>query len=229
MSAWRQLPRLRDPAAFDGWLNRIVANAALMARRHRVRLREVSVRPAYPGDETPQPEPPQDPQARTAMDEFVDNDAIGAGVRPAAAAGPDDPRPPPRRGAAGRRDRAVARDPRRNRQVATARCPHARSRRRWRPRHERPTLDRRPDLPGPPRPPAGGGCRPACASASSTRPRPPPSCGRCPRSSVPSATRTRSAADGACSSPPRSWSRWRSRVPRRSGRCASSSGTPSTN
>ena len=53
VAAWRQLPRLRDPAAFDGWLNRIVANAALMARRHRVRLREVSVRPAHPGDETP--------------------------------------------------------------------------------------------------------------------------------------------------------------------------------
>jgi RNA polymerase sigma-70 factor (ECF subfamily) len=77
VSAWRQLPRLRDPATFDGWLNRIVANAALMARRHRVRLREVSVRPAYPGDEATGPEPPQDPRARTAMDEFVDNDAIG--------------------------------------------------------------------------------------------------------------------------------------------------------
>ena len=77
VSAWRQLPRLRDPAVFDSWLNRIVANAALKARRHRVRLREVSVRPAYPGDETPQPEPRQDPQARTAMDEFVDDDAIG--------------------------------------------------------------------------------------------------------------------------------------------------------
>jgi RNA polymerase sigma-70 factor (ECF subfamily) len=77
VSAWRQMPRLRDPATFDGWLNRIVANAALMARRHRVRLREVSVRPAYPGDEATGPEPPQDPRARTAMDEFVDNDAIG--------------------------------------------------------------------------------------------------------------------------------------------------------
>ena len=76
VSAWRQLPRLRDTAAFDGWLNRIVANAALMARRHRVRLREVSVRPAYAGDETPQPEPPQDPRARTPMDDVVDNDAI---------------------------------------------------------------------------------------------------------------------------------------------------------
>jgi hypothetical protein len=28
VSAWRQLPRLRDPSVFDGWLNRIVANAA---------------------------------------------------------------------------------------------------------------------------------------------------------------------------------------------------------
>lgn len=76
VTAWRQLPRLREPGAFDGWLNRIVANAARMARRHRVRLREVRVGPANPGDETPQPEPPQDPRARTAMDEFVDNDAI---------------------------------------------------------------------------------------------------------------------------------------------------------
>jgi RNA polymerase sigma-70 factor (ECF subfamily) len=77
VSAWRQLPRLRDSAAFDGWLNRIVANAALMARRHRVRLREVSVRPAHPGDQAPEPGPRQDAHARTAMDELVDNDAIG--------------------------------------------------------------------------------------------------------------------------------------------------------
>jgi RNA polymerase sigma-70 factor (ECF subfamily) len=79
VSAWRQLPRLRDPAVFDGWLNRIVANAALMARRHRLRLREVSVRPADPGAEgsEPEPEPRQDLHARTQMDEMVDNDAIG--------------------------------------------------------------------------------------------------------------------------------------------------------
>ncbi len=77
MSAWRQLPRLRDPAAFDGWLNRIVANAALMTRRHRVRLREVSVGPAFPGEEVPQLEPPQHLGARTAQDQFIDNDAIG--------------------------------------------------------------------------------------------------------------------------------------------------------
>jgi len=77
VSAWRQLPRLRDSQAFDGWLNRIVANAALMARRRRVRRREVQVQPAHPGDERPQPEPPQDPRARTPMDDVVDNDAIG--------------------------------------------------------------------------------------------------------------------------------------------------------
>jgi RNA polymerase sigma-70 factor (ECF subfamily) len=77
VSAWRQLPRLRDAAVFDGWLNRIVANASLMARRHRVRLREVSVRPADAGAERSQPEPPQDVHARTQMDEMVDNDAIG--------------------------------------------------------------------------------------------------------------------------------------------------------
>jgi RNA polymerase sigma-70 factor (ECF subfamily) len=76
VSAWRQLPRLRDPAAFDGWLNRIVANAALMARRRRVRLREVSVRPAYPGDQATTPEPPQDAHARTEADDVVDSDAI---------------------------------------------------------------------------------------------------------------------------------------------------------
>ena len=76
VSAWRQLPRLRDPAVFDSWLNRIVANAALMARRHRVRLREVSVRPTGPAAESPQPEPRQDLHVRTQMDEFVDNDAI---------------------------------------------------------------------------------------------------------------------------------------------------------
>ena len=43
VAAWRQLPRLRDRGSFDAWLNRIVANAARMARRHRVRLREVQI------------------------------------------------------------------------------------------------------------------------------------------------------------------------------------------
>ena len=77
VSAWRQLPRLRDTAAFDGWLNRIVANAALTARRHRVRLREVSVQPSGPIEEGSRVEPRQDVHARTPMDKMVDSDAIG--------------------------------------------------------------------------------------------------------------------------------------------------------
>jgi RNA polymerase sigma-70 factor (ECF subfamily) len=77
VAAWRQLPRLRDPAAFDGWLNRIVANAALMARRHRVRLREVSVEPNFLGDLPSQPEQQLEARAHTPIDEVVDNDAIG--------------------------------------------------------------------------------------------------------------------------------------------------------
>jgi RNA polymerase sigma-70 factor, ECF subfamily len=79
LAAWRQLPRLRDAAAFDGWLNRIVANVALMARRHRLRLREVSVAPIHPGDMPHEPEPPPDLRARTAFDDVVDNDALGRG------------------------------------------------------------------------------------------------------------------------------------------------------
>ena len=79
LAAWRQLPRLRDAAAFDGWLNRIVANAALMARRHRLRLREVSVAAVDPGDTPHEPEPPPDLRARTAFDDVLDNDAIGRG------------------------------------------------------------------------------------------------------------------------------------------------------
>jgi RNA polymerase sigma-70 factor (ECF subfamily) len=77
VSAWRQLPRLRDPKVFDSWLNRIVANAARMARRHRVRLREVQVQAAGPGDETAVLDPRPDLHARTQMDEMVDNEAIG--------------------------------------------------------------------------------------------------------------------------------------------------------
>ena len=77
LAAWRQLPRLRDDSAFDGWLNRIVANAALMARRHRLRLREVPVVPVQPGDMPPEPEPPPDLRARTVFDDVVENDAIG--------------------------------------------------------------------------------------------------------------------------------------------------------
>lgn len=50
VAAWRRLPSLRDPAAFQPWLDRIVVNACRMSLRHRrvVRLREVHV--AEPAD-----------------------------------------------------------------------------------------------------------------------------------------------------------------------------------
>ena len=43
VSAWRDLPRLRDPDRFDAWLDRIVVNACRMALRHRriVRIHEI--------------------------------------------------------------------------------------------------------------------------------------------------------------------------------------------
>lgn len=79
VSAWRQLPRLRNASAFDGWLNRIVANAARMSRRHRVRLREVqvqSVEPGPAGDGAPA-EPTRLPADPSPFDRVDDADAIG--------------------------------------------------------------------------------------------------------------------------------------------------------
>ena len=79
VAAWRQLSRLRDAAAFDGWLNRIVANAARMSRRHRVRLREVQVRPleSGPAGVGVPAEPASDPGDASDFDRVDDADAIG--------------------------------------------------------------------------------------------------------------------------------------------------------
>jgi RNA polymerase sigma-70 factor (ECF subfamily) len=78
VSAWRKLPRLRDTSAFDGWLNRIVANSALMARRHRGRLREV---PVVPMNADPDAPPAWDRESRpdqsTESDAVVERDAMG--------------------------------------------------------------------------------------------------------------------------------------------------------
>jgi RNA polymerase sigma-70 factor (ECF subfamily) len=45
LSAWRQLPRLRDAAAFDAWLARVLLNACRMQLRRRSRVREVEIAP----------------------------------------------------------------------------------------------------------------------------------------------------------------------------------------
>ena len=74
VAAWRELPRLRDLSAFDGWLNRIVANAARMSRRHRVRLREVSVEEQDEGNEGSLGGGAG--QRRAESDQIVSNDAI---------------------------------------------------------------------------------------------------------------------------------------------------------
>ena len=77
--AWRQLPRLRDSRSFDGWLNRIVANAARMARRGRARRETrigslriyVSVVDGLAANET------VDPAAGRQLDSVAASDAIG--------------------------------------------------------------------------------------------------------------------------------------------------------
>ena len=44
VAAWRELPRLRDAAAFDHWLDRIVVNRSRsMMRGRRARVREISI------------------------------------------------------------------------------------------------------------------------------------------------------------------------------------------
>jgi RNA polymerase sigma-70 factor (ECF subfamily) len=43
VSAWRELPRLRDPDSFDAWLRRILVNACRARLRGRRRVREISL------------------------------------------------------------------------------------------------------------------------------------------------------------------------------------------
>ena len=45
LTAWRNLPRLRDPARFDAWLLRILVNSCRMRLRSRTRIREVPMTP----------------------------------------------------------------------------------------------------------------------------------------------------------------------------------------
>ena len=51
LSAWQQLPRLRDVDAFDAWLTRIIVNACRMRLRARRAVREVQpIEPDGVGD-----------------------------------------------------------------------------------------------------------------------------------------------------------------------------------
>ena len=69
--AWRRLRQLRDPASFDGWLHRIVVNAARMALRARSR-RTVHELEVSPGTASL---PPPDVAALTAALDGLDPDA----------------------------------------------------------------------------------------------------------------------------------------------------------
>jgi RNA polymerase sigma-70 factor (ECF subfamily) len=77
VAAWRHLPRLRDPGAFDPWLNRIVANAARMARRQRVRLREVSIAPIPSENGGADLITEIEGRGAATLEEVVERDAIG--------------------------------------------------------------------------------------------------------------------------------------------------------
>src|SRR3954447_4149432 len=43
VSAWRNLPKLRDADRFDAWLNRIVLNGCRDLLRHRRRVRQIDI------------------------------------------------------------------------------------------------------------------------------------------------------------------------------------------
>jgi RNA polymerase sigma-70 factor (ECF subfamily) len=45
LTAWRSLPRLRDPARFDAWLMRVLVNGCRMRLRSRARIREIRMTP----------------------------------------------------------------------------------------------------------------------------------------------------------------------------------------
>ncbi len=51
LSAWKNLPRLREPARFDAWFGRIVVNEARMALRRRARVMTVPVDAIDVGDD----------------------------------------------------------------------------------------------------------------------------------------------------------------------------------
>jgi RNA polymerase sigma-70 factor, ECF subfamily len=47
LSIWRRLPSLREPAAFDGWVDRIVVNACRSRLRERAKVREIPMGPDF--------------------------------------------------------------------------------------------------------------------------------------------------------------------------------------
>ena len=105
VSAWQNLPRLRDERRFNAWLNAILANRCRDLLRRRGRIREIDLEGAGLGAADPAP----DALERAAV--LAAFDRLSIADRP-------DPCPPPPRRAPPGRGRAGARHPRRHREVA---------------------------------------------------------------------------------------------------------------
>lgn len=71
LGAWRELPRLRDPARFDAWLTRSLVNRCRTALRSRKRasVREIHLEPPSGGHEIPSAD-------RDVGEAFAANEAI---------------------------------------------------------------------------------------------------------------------------------------------------------
>jgi RNA polymerase sigma-70 factor, ECF subfamily len=68
--AWRDLPGLRDPDAFDSWLYRLTANACLdLARMQRRRAKEIELTPIH------------DPWVGDTTSAFLDRELLAQALR----------------------------------------------------------------------------------------------------------------------------------------------------
>ena len=107
LSAWQQLPRLRDVEAFDAWLTRIIVNACRMRLRARRAVREVqAVEPGADGEPAYATRERADgrPRGRDRRQRAPDAGVRAAHGRPADGPGALPPAPLP-----GRRGRPPAR------------------------------------------------------------------------------------------------------------------------
>src|SRR4029078_5424571 len=68
LSIWRRLPSLRDPAAFDGWVDRIVVNACRSPRRHRADVREMRMADGFEQPDRSHGSRPEDVAEREAVE-----------------------------------------------------------------------------------------------------------------------------------------------------------------
>ena len=112
VTAWRELASLRDPAAFDAWLTRILVN------RCRRGLRRFGLHPAArdPGRRGRRGRPARGrPTSRARV---VDRGALERAFDRLSDRRANDPRPPPPRRAPAGVDRGGAEDPRGHREVA---------------------------------------------------------------------------------------------------------------